>query len=429
MSERAAIDLDNVRSPKLNPGAGRRWYRYYAGYAPEFVDDVCAQIPGEGGLRVLDPWTGSGTTLAVAAGRGHAVSGLDLNPAMVVIAKGRLVADDTTASVDTLRQDLLRHWKDARLKLDDPLGQWFVPETVRSIRGLADRIDEVLIDSKVRAHRKADLMSSLAAFFYVALFESVSTSLKSYGSRNPTWIKRGSAGAGTVRLTREEITEVFTLAVRRLLFHIQSSRSITADERDRAQIITGDSRFLPFESDSHDLVVSSPPYLTRLDYVVGHLPELAVLGFSSDDVQDLRNSMIGTPTMGGRSSEIPIGSVAEGLLARVGAHESRAARTYYEPNFRKYFEGMADSMSEIQRVCQPGSDVLLVVQDSRFKDIHVDLAAALSSLAVERSWTSHGQRDFVNVRSMAQVNKRAHELARTTKPIESVLYLRTPTKS
>ncbi|WP_136706203.1 class I SAM-dependent methyltransferase [Agromyces sp. H66] len=421
------LDLDLVRSPKLAPTQARRWYRYYAGYAPEFVDDVCGQLDAT--QRVLDPWMGSGTTLAVAASHGHTASGLDLNPTMVVIAKGRLLADDTIASVDAICSDLLRYLNIRRDNMEtEPLTQWFTPATASTIRAMASRIDELLIAPVSAASDKANAMSSLAAFFYVALFEATTAQLKTFQSRNPTWLKRGEQSTGAISVNTEEIASAFIQSVRRLKTHVATSGRITTRVRNRASLLAGDSRSLPFDDDSHDLVISSPPYLTRLDYVVGHLAELAVLGSTGLEIRALRDSMIGTPTMGRSIFDRNLGAVTEALLDRVTNHPSRAASTYYEPNFRRYFEGMQESLKEIQRVCRPDTNVVLVVQDSRFKDVHIDLASALTDMAQHLGWRKAGQRDFVNVRSMAQLNKRAHTVARTTKPIESVLNLVTPSR-
>ncbi|WP_410712175.1 DNA methyltransferase [Bradyrhizobium sp. BEA-2-5] len=42
------------------------------------------------GQVVLDPWNGSGTTTSVANGAGLTAVGIDINPAMAVVAKARL---------------------------------------------------------------------------------------------------------------------------------------------------------------------------------------------------------------------------------------------------------------------------------------------------------------------------------------------------
>lgn len=419
--------MDLVRSPKLNP-VGPRWYRYYAGFAPEFVSDICDVFGVEEGSRALDPWMGSGTTLSVAATRGATVAGVDLNPAMLAVAKGRLLALDTLSSLDPLGADISRTWDAERTELPkEPLRHWFDDETAQLLRGLASRIHRVLADDENALPYRVEKLSSLACFYLVALFDTVTTAVRSYGSRNPTWIKRSEDYDGTVALSCAQIRESFGASVKRLSAYLRNSRSISTEVHDRAVISRADSRSLPFEGASFDAVISSPPYLTRLDYVMGHAPELAILGYDGTDIRDLRDSMIGTPTRkDDAESGVALGAVTDALLSSVRDHGSYAARSYYEPNFRQYFVGMAASFTEIQRVSKSGAHVVLVVQDSRFKDIHIDLAGALTDMGEAMGWEAGPRKDFVNVRSMAQLNKNAHHVARTTKPTESVISFSLP---
>lgn len=402
------------------------WYRYYAGYSTEFVADMIRALDIQDGERVLDPWMGSGTTLAVVGTHNALVAGLDLNPAMAVVAKGRLIAVDTDESVEPLMMQVSQHWSRVKPVTDDLLTSWFNAKGAGNIRGLVTRIDELLVKASADdAAAKASHMSSIAAFYYVAAFRTVSRRLGTFASRNPTWVKRNKPGDGTLDFDAEDLSREFEDSVRHLAAFIRYRKAIPVKVRDNCDVRVGDSRTQPFQDGQFDAVIASPPYLTRLDYVVGHLPELATLGLSQADVDVLRQNMIGTPRITAQSSKSELGKKASSLLEQVEQHDSYAAKSYYAKNFRQYFEGMADSLAEIGRVTKAGRPVALVVQDSHFKDVHIDLAAILSDQAENLGWTHIDRRDFVNVRSMAQLNTRAHEKARTTKPTETVLLMQT----
>lgn len=417
--------LTLVRSPKLQP-ARARWYRYYAGFAPEFVNDIYDAFAGEQGWSVVDPWMGSGTTLSVGAGRRIRVAGMDLNPAMVVVTQGRLVSSDSTASLVPLGEDLLNNWRSAAANASDPLRHWFDEPTARAIRGLADRILRVLVRPVKASETTLDPtgFSSLASFYCVALFEVTTAAVKSYISRNPTWVKRSKNYAGVVSLSRPQIAQEFRRVVKRLASYTQGSEEVRPEVRDSVDIRRASTTDIPFLNQQYDAVITSPPYLTRLDYVVGHAPELAILRWDGAAVRQLRSQMIGTPTMAQGLTPIDLGPQTEALLSRIEHHRSYASATYYAPNSRQYFTGMLRSLTEIDRITRPSADIVLVVQDSRFKDIHIDLAACLTDMASGLGWESADRKDFTNVRSMAQLNTNAHPLARTIKPIESVISFR-----
>lgn len=45
---------------------------------------------------------------------------------------------------------------------------------------------------------------------------------------------------------------------------------------------TGTSTDLPVKSETIDLILSSPPYCTRIDYAIATLPELAILSVKGE---------------------------------------------------------------------------------------------------------------------------------------------------
>lgn len=400
------------------------WYRYYAGFSSEFVSDVVRELKLGPATRVVDPWMGSGTTLAVAAANGALVAGVDLNPAMAVIAKGRLIAVDTEASVLPIAEQIARHWaEESSVTTDDHLTAWFDAASAARIRGLTRRIDEVLVDPASSVGSKAASLSSIAAFYYVATFRTVVAMLRSYSSRNPTWVKKSRPGDGVIHVTATALTEQFLESVRQLAAFIRYRKAIPAEVRDKCEVVVGDSRRQPFDDDTFDAAISSPPYLTRLDYVVGHLPELAVLGLTASQVESLRSAMIGTPTIGSHDFGADVGPVAKGIVDRVAKHGSYAASSYYSKNVSQYFQGMADSIAELTRILKSGGHAVIVVQDSRFKDLHLDLAGAVADQAALFGWSQVARKDFINLRSMSSINTRAHNTTRATKPVESVLLL------
>src|SRR6266480_1548264 len=119
------------RTPKLpgEPRAGTRsWYRYYAGFSADFVRDVLGDLGlGADGL-VIDPWNGSGTTTAVADELGVRAWGGDINPAMVVIAKARLLGWRVRPSEISLCDAIIESSRSPGLWQsggDEPLRSWF----------------------------------------------------------------------------------------------------------------------------------------------------------------------------------------------------------------------------------------------------------------------------------------------------------------
>jgi hypothetical protein len=186
------------------------------------------------------------------------------------------------------------------------------------------------------------------------------------------------------------------------------------------QVSLGNSARIPLRGSSVSAVLTSPPYCTRIDYAVATLPELAVLGYDWPQVQQLRSQLIGTPIMLTDKSKSPItgSDTVQKLIRRVKRHPSYAARSYYLPFYRQYFNSMATSLSEINRVTRVGAPVVLVVQDSWFKDVHVATPTIIRELAESIGWRLISEHPFdVKTRAAAHPHRATR---RTSRAIETV---------
>ncbi len=142
-----------LSSPKVGLADGSSpWYRYYAGYSVDFVRDCLKFLSPPPESLVLDPWNGSGTTTYVAAQQGFASLGFDANPALLVVAKARVLGLDVAPSITTLVREITSRasatpWEgEAR---SDPLARWVTPRAATAIRSLEQAIQHLLVKSNV----------------------------------------------------------------------------------------------------------------------------------------------------------------------------------------------------------------------------------------------------------------------------------------
>jgi hypothetical protein len=122
------------------------WYRYYAGYSAGFVEQALQESAATAKL-VLDPWNGTGTTTVVAASKNVPAIGFDVNPALVVVSRARLLGAGVWASIDPLGADVVAHVASVELD-DDPLRFWFTQPAVSSLRGLQQSVHRLLVDMR-----------------------------------------------------------------------------------------------------------------------------------------------------------------------------------------------------------------------------------------------------------------------------------------
>ena len=182
---------------------------------------------------------------------------------------------------------------------------------------------------------------------------------------------------------------------------------------------------LPLSSDSVDAVISSPPYCTRIDYVRATLPELAVIEYpNGDSIRDLREKMTGTPTINKNQHHVSAGwgSTCSRVLSAVERHPSKASVTYYLKYYRQYFASVYASLCEIDRVLKRSGRCVLVVQDSYYKDVQIDLPLIFVEMANGLEWCLHKKVDFHVKQTLAGINPDVKKYRNVFQATESVLW-------
>jgi hypothetical protein len=411
-------------NPKVGPSSEPvdSWYRYYAGYSSSFVDYTLRMLAPDA-RSILDPWNGTGTTTVLAAGRRIEATGYDINPALVVVARGRLLDKGVMGSISALTTDIVRHAQPVDL-IDDPIRFWLSEASAAHMRGLQMSVHRLLVNSADSASPpglSVPSMSTLAAFFYVVLFRTLRILIAPTAGTNPTWWKEPASDA-KLKVSGHELFSVFTAAATEL------GQGLHASELDLAVDIVldiADSRNLPLSDNVVDAVISSPPYCTRIDYGIATRPELSVLGYSEDRLRDLRASMVGTPTITQESIERKDwGATANRFLNAVKEHGSRASGTYYLKYYQQYYAGMWKSLHELRRVTRPGAPCALVVQDTFYKEILNDTPGILLEMAEAAGFRDRKRYDFAVSRTKAGMNPKARQYRTSSAATESVLVLR-----
>lgn len=364
-----------------------------------------------------------GTTTAVAHELGHRAIGYDANPSLVLVGRARLLGKEVVESLDALAEDILDHRASAvPLLAPEPLATWLDDCSACAARSIEHALQHVLVDHSIYRPLTLDgtleKVSSLAAFFYVALFDAVRSVVRPFVGSNPTWIK-APARDDRINVSAEDLAIAFRDAVSSLSQRLREGGS------DSAFVAVASSGMLPLGDASVDAVVTSPPYCTRIDYIASTRPELAVLGYGEADLRSLRAAMVGTPTIASETPEVsPVwGAAATSTIDAVSGHASRASVGYYRKYFTQYFDSLWTSLGELRRVTRPGGPLVVVVQDSYYKDIHVDLPAIVSQMCESLGWNQISRMDFNVIRTKAAIHPNTRNWRTQFTAVEAVLTL------
>lgn len=429
------IENINILNPKRSPKENSRtnWFSYYAGFSPDFVLNVINSIIKEPHTCIADPWNGGGTTTTIANALGFESKGVDLNPVMIVAAKACLLNSLEIPSISPLTNDIIKKTPYIKSKLSDtdPLNNWLTIEGTQQFRCLEGAIKKLLIEPQYHNLIKTleeggTGLSSLTCFFYIGLFRVLRNTIKPFQSSNPTWIKTAKSHADRININKKYLLTAFKNEISIMTQEMKHDALYNGVTNARTDFSVANSELLPWETESIDLIITSPPYCTRIDYAVATMPELAILGSGTETgYTELRRKLIGTTTVPEIDIEVnnKWGETCISFLNNVYDHESKASRSYYFKSHTQYFKSIYNSIAEIKRVLKKDGKCITVLQDSFYKNIHNDLATIFSEMTLSHNLSVVRKEDFPSIRTMSGINPQVKKYRNTTEATESVILL------
>lgn len=421
-----------LRSPK-QPGSEeqRDWYPYYAGFTRAFAEDVFDRYLLEA-QSVVDPWNGSGTTTSVATVRGLRSFGVDVNPALTIIARARLTPTSLANRIDRIGAKIVRMAPGItpETRTIEPLAVWLRMQSLTDLRRIqhaihlqADCDDPTETMLASNPENAASLISPTTALLYTALFATCRDLLRPFRTSNPTWIHAPGSYRHRIQPSTEYIHSLF---MRRLKFLCSRLTVNGENPENYAVICTGTAQSVLPSTPTFDACLASPPYATRIDYVKASLPELSLLGVSAADITKLRRSSTGTPIVRDTSKAVPntLSTRAVDLIRDVATHGSHGSASYYGPWLKNYLVELDQTLRAVDDAVTDEGTIALVVQDSYYKEIRIDLQSLVGDSLETRGWKLIDRHDFAVTRSLASMNSRSRAHLIKRQNTESLLVFR-----
>jgi SAM-dependent methyltransferase len=330
------------------------WLRFHAAYSRSFAFSAAKSIASSGDL-IVDPFCGSGTTARAAGLLGARCVTVDLNPALVALARATLLRPEAAQPVLELLRDDESSIPNGWSRTDGFRNSWFHHATAGSLSAWRGRL--LSVASTDARHFARGLLVRAARRI-----------VKPKIGTNPTWPQP------PLRRTKRDVRSILLRTAEEMAADLRSTTPFFKCRDLRVRV--GDARTLPLPDASADAALTSPPYLSRLDYVRATLPELLALGWDHEaKIADLRSKIMGGVLVTRRPDNVPSGwgPRTRAILDAICDHESKASKSYYSVLARQYFTDLEDSLRELLRVLKRGGRGLIVVQSSYYKDILVPL--------------------------------------------------------
>jgi hypothetical protein len=349
----------------------------FAARCPPALVDWAVSHFSRPGQTVLDPMSGSGTTLVEACLLGRVARGADIDPVARLIGKVKATPVEITA-VDRAVAEVMRLLAEATL--DDgwrpalpDWERWFRPEVARDLARLREAIRLAGADQDVTDFLWACFSSLIVARTSVANARDLVHSRHHYRpwEEDPRCVPRFEARARR--------------AWRMMAEYLDRLRANGVGVPDVA-FVGDDARALGMVDGTVDLVFTSPPYCSALDYTRAHLFAVAwmadVFDTSVERYRVLGRDYIGSEraplaeATADRRSPPMLGVAGVDRVVEDLAEEPRRAWIVH-----RYFREMRQIMDECARVTRPGGHVVLVVCPSNIRRVTVPTHRLLAELA------------------------------------------------
>ena len=358
----------------------QRWFRFKEAFAPRAVVDAIASLPSRP-RTCIDPFGGSGTTALTCQFLGVRPTTIEVNPFLADLIEAKLCRYDVSALIRDYRIVL-----DAAASMSpDPSmaglpptfvepgmgGRWIFGRGVCArILALRNAIDAI----ENRAH--ARLMRVLLGSCLVGC-SNITISGKG---------RRYRSGWESRAIPTHAVTTAFEAAFLQAVDDICRHGDRPCSEYT---LVRGDAREFVGRTGPADFALFSPPYPNSFDYTDVYNVELWVLGYLRDRQGNraLRESTLRSHVQVKRCYRSEASSpLLQATINRLVACRSALWDADIPEMISAYFGDLEVILEGLRGNMLPGASVMMVVGDSSYGGVTVDVAAIAAEMAVMRGY-------------------------------------------
>lgn len=408
----STLDLDFQADSR--PYATHAVHPFPAKFPPQLVRWIIDNYTGPG-ETICDPMVGSGTTMVEARLTGRHCLATEIDPLSRLIARVKATPLDVgkiqKASEDLERRlaprfEVLRNACNLSPDRFPALDDLELPEFPRRDYWFERRVCE---DLAVLRDGIAGIPDRDVRDFFLVVYSSVIITKGPSTVANALDIAHSRAHH-VDRSNPPDVMGRFRDRLRRCSRAMANfDNHPTLDRKVRVELVGEDARSLPLPDSSVDAIVTSPPYLTAIEYPRGHKFSLwwigDLLGVSTQAYAALATEYIGTeqvrlPERRKLAAEpFGVAQLDTTITALEYLSEKRAGQA------RRYFRDMQLVLAQILRVLKPDRPAVLIVGDSVIRGLAVPTHSCLAALAEA---TVAGSSHFVVTAEISRTIHRDH---------------------
>jgi hypothetical protein len=359
-----------------------RWFRFSAGFAAPWVEDVLADWHIKPEQVVLDPFVGSGTVPVVCDSLGVRSIGVEAHPLVARICKAKLLWESDPSRVGSFAAEVLKcaQGRQSDISLYPPLIQRSFDSEILST-----------LDNLKSAWSSLQDSSPESELVWLAL----------------TSILRTTSKAGTAQWQYILPNKTKKNVIHPLLAFPRQIEILKSDLRwmqervnhTLAKIIVGDARtFAESMPQMVDAVITSPPYANNYDYADALRFEMTFWGDVTGwgDIHDkVRKYLIVSSSQHSsreklKTSDLIESDTVEPIREELGivmeqlakVRETHGGKKHYHTMIGAYCRDISLVLRQLRIACKPGSRMCWVIGDSAPYGVYCPIEKWIAELAI-----------------------------------------------
>ena len=400
--EEGILDAHNAKASSASKFPIHNWYYFVLGYSPDFPNFILDREKANKLTKVVDPFMGSGTTLIACKDRGIASAGIDANNYFYDVVN---VKTDWSINTSDIKKSLSAIIEEYNIRITK-----FFDETQETVENTENKVSFQSFSSSHRPKMLVEKYISDIPFSKLTIIKEVieKTVDKSDLHRffsfalssiivSVSNVKYGPGFGVSKKLKHDvDVLEFFTKKIERMIEDLEGK---TSDQINTpVDVYLGDSRELSsyIESESVDLMITSPPYPGDHEYTKHTRLELIFMEYANNilEFREIKKRMVrgSTTNIYKNDNEKDLISHIQSIEKIVKLIDERLIEDNASSGFEKlytklvqeYFGGMYNNLVESYKVLKKGGKYSLLVSDSHaFKMVHIETAKILGELAEE----------------------------------------------
>jgi DNA modification methylase len=336
------------------------YHRYPAKFIPQIVRRLIKDYAPNRTQVICDPFGGCGTTLVEAKLSGHKSIGFDINPIAKLITQTKVTPIKPKTLINC-RIKFLKYYEDVPVIMHEHhsrIGYWFEPQMIQEL----DRIYFAI--KKIKNH-------NIRRFFLC----SFSHNLKNCSR----WLMKSIKPTIDKNKILPDPKESFLRHLDSMIKKNEKFYSILIQSGFigvPAKMYRKDStKTLPIDSNSIDLIITSPPYVTSYEYADLH--QLSLLWFGDDpkhfkkwhrfsnEFIDFRRNFIGTSSKKEKDGDF------NSLIAKQIVNDLVEIERPLAADVANYFLDMKKVFAEMYRILKFGSRACIIIGNTSLRGVEI----------------------------------------------------------